>query len=399
MNKLLVCKIICCLFFCLFFTSIGTHAETDEQVDEESSNELYEDDLLEHISTQELQRFWTDIYNEYGTFMPDGSEKNLKQMIKQQGQLSLPATMKGIFAFLLYEVMENGKLLGTLIMLTMFSAILQSIHQSFEKSAVSKIAYFIVYIVLIYITLNSFMLVFQYAKQTIESMSDFMIALLPLMLGLLASFGQVISVSFFHPIIIFLIHFSGMLVTNFVFPLLYLSMLLLIISGLNEQFQATHLADLFKTISVGSLGVFLSLFLGVISVQGTASAIQDGVALKTTKFITGNFIPVVGGTFTDAADTVLASLLLLKNAIGIVGLTIIVFIAVFPTLKILVISFIYKLAAALLQPLGNSPIIKSLTIISKYMMYILACVITVTFMFFLAIVIIVISSNIPLLLR
>ena len=46
------------------------------------------------------------------------------------------------------------------------------------------------------------------------------------------------------------------------------------------------------------------------SVQGTATAIQDGVALKTTKFITGNFIPVVGRTFTDAADTVLSAALL-----------------------------------------------------------------------------------------
>src|SRR5699024_288745 len=119
---------------------------------------------------------------------------------------------------------------------------------------------------------------------TINMMSSFMIGLLPLMLGLLASFGQVISVSFFHPIIIFLIHVSGILVNQFVFPLLYVSMLLLIISQLNDQFQATHLAELLKSIAIGTLGVFLSLFLGVISVQGTASAIQDGVALKTTKF-------------------------------------------------------------------------------------------------------------------
>src|SRR5690625_2447857 len=147
------------------------------------------------------------------------------------------------------------------------------------------------------------------------------------------------------------------------------------------------------------LGVFLTIFLGVMSVQGAATAIQDGVALKTTKFITGNFIPVIGRTFTDAADTVLSAALLLKNAIGIVGVTIIIIIAVFPALKILAISFIYKLAAALLQPLGNSPIISSLNTISKYILYVLACLITVTFMFFLSIVVIVIASNIPLLLR
>src|SRR5699024_12882313 len=60
------------------------------------------------------------------------------------------------------------------------------------KSTVSKIAYFVLYIVLIYIVLSSFHQVFSYARDTVTMMSDFMIALLPLMLGLLASFGQVI---------------------------------------------------------------------------------------------------------------------------------------------------------------------------------------------------------------
>src|SRR5699024_3410018 len=163
------------------------------------------------------------------------------------------------------------------------------------------------------------------------------------MLGLLASFGQVISVSFFLPVIIIMVLVSGLLISKFIFPLFYLTPLFLVnvqlyehlplthivdffisvsvdlleqllssffvIGQLNEHFPLTHLADLFKTVSVGSLVIFLSLFLGIISIQGTASAVQDGVALKTTKFITGNFIPVVGRTFTDAADTVLSTLL------------------------------------------------------------------------------------------
>jgi len=388
------------LVVCLFPQEEIVQAQVGEAENKEELNqEQLEKDLLDELSTDSINEYWENIQQEYGSFMPTDTHKNLKELIQQQGKFSFKSFIKGLFSFLFYEVIENGKLLGTLIMLTMFSAILQSIHQAFENRTVSKIAYFIVYIVLIMITLQSFHLVFTYAKETINMMSSFMIGLLPLMLGLLASFGQVISVSFFHPIIIFLIHVSGILVNQFVFPLLYVSMLLLIISQLNDQFQATHLAELLKSIAIGTLGVFLSLFLGVISVQGTASAIQDGVALKTTKFITGNFIPIVGGAFTDAADTVLSALLLLKNATGIVGLIIIVFITIFPALKILVIALIYKLAAALLQPLGNSPIIKSLTIISRYMMYVLAALITVTFMFLLAVVIMVIASNIPLLLR
>src|SRR5699024_12329486 len=117
---------------------------------------------------------------------------------------------------------------------------------------------------------------------------------------------------------IFMFDLSDLLISIVMSALLYLSALLFIIGQLDGHFSLTHLAYLFKTVSVGSLVIFLSLFLGIISIQGTASAVQDGVALKTTKFITGNFIPVVGRTFTDAADTVLSTLLLMKNTIGLV---------------------------------------------------------------------------------
>lgn len=372
-------------------------------LENEATNDLEEQQidmtLLHTLSLEEINEIWQQISGEYGAFIPELRAKQLTELIEENGSISLQSSIKGLMKYLLYELIVNGKLLGTLLVLTLFSVLLRSVHTAFENSAVSKIADFVVYMTLIYITLNSFYLIFTYAKETIALMSNFMIALLPLMLVLLATSGQIITVSFFHPIIIFLIHVSGVLTTSFILPLLYLSALLMIVSRLNDQFQATHLAELFKTVSLGTLGVFLTIFLGVMSVQGTATAIQDGIALKTTKFITGNFIPVVGRTFTEAADTVLSAAQLLKNTIGIIGLLLIVLIAVFPAIKIVAISFIYKLAAALLQPLGNSPIIVSLNIISKYIMYVLACLITVTFMFFLSIVIMTIASNIPLLLR
>lgn len=399
MKKLFLAYILLC--FCFFSFSnqaFAANAEEEGFTNTEEESEM-EEQLLEEIPTDDIARYWNDIQNEYGDYMPDSAKKTVKDMIKQDEGISIVEGIKGVLKFLVLEVIENGKLLGTLLLLTIFSRLLQTIHEAFDKSTVSKIAYFVVYIVLIYIVLSSFHQVFSYARDTVTMMSDFMIALLPLMLGLLASFGQVISVSFFHPVIIFMVHVSGLLISKFIFPLLYLSALLLIIGQLNEHFPLTHLADLFKTVSVGSLVIFLSLFLGIISIQGTASAVQDGVALKTTKFITGNFIPVVGRTFTDAADTVLSTLLLMKNTIGLIGLIILLFIAVFPAIKILIISFIYKLCAALLQPLGNNPVISSLAIVSKHIMYILACVITMAFMFVLTIIIMIIASNIPLLLR
>ena len=46
---------------------------------------------------------------------------------------SLKEWMIGLLKYLFHELAANGKLLGTLIMLTIFSALLQSLQSAFSK--------------------------------------------------------------------------------------------------------------------------------------------------------------------------------------------------------------------------------------------------------------------------
>ncbi|UJL44815.1 stage III sporulation protein AE [Virgibacillus sp. NKC19-16] len=392
-------KLFLIIFFTFILFPVGLSNVYAEDQPEQQTEDL-EDAILEEVSLEGVEEHWNSLVHEYGGYLPELEKTSIYDFIKNDGgSFSLQSTLTGIVEYLFHELIQNGRLLGLLLILTLFSVVLQTMHNAFERSAVSKVAYFVVYIVLIFLALNSFYSAVSYAKEAIDTMSSFMIALLPLVLGLMATFGNVLAVSFFHPIIIFLVNVSGVLVSNFILSLLFLSALLLIVSSLSDEYKVTHLADLFKTVGMGTLGVFFTIFLGVMSVQGAVSAVQDGVAMKTAKFVTGNFIPVVGRTFTDAADTILSATLLLKNAVGVVGVIIIIFVALFPAIKIFAIAVIYKIAAAVLQPIGDGPVITTLNTISKYIVYVFACLLAVSFMFFLAIVIIVAASNITLLLR
>ncbi len=207
------------------------------------------------------------------------------------------------------------------------------------------------------------------------------------------------SISFFHPIIVALVQSSGLLVKFILIPLFASSALLMIMGSLNETFKVDQLAELLRKAGMAVMGVYLTLFLGVISVQGTVTAVQDGVTMKTARFVTGNFVPVVGRLFTDATDTILGASLILKNTLGIAGVVILLGIALFPALKILAIALIYKIAAALLQPVGDGPVVTAMSVISKHMMYIFASLLMVSMMFFLVIVIMVAASNITMMVR
>ncbi|MFD1358133.1 stage III sporulation protein AE [Fictibacillus halophilus] len=385
-------------FFLLIFVimmTFGSHASV--------SAESITSEIVEHqissMQLDEIKDFWDSVSNEYGGFLPESQKGTFFEFVKGDKEFSIKAYLMGLLKFLFHEMAVHGKLLGTLILLTVFSMLLQSIQNAFDKSAISKVAYAIIYMVLIILALNSFHVAISYAVEAIDTMLSFMIALIPLLLALMATVGSIASVAFFHPVILFLVNTSGLLIKNFVLPLLFLSALLSIVSTMSEHHKVTQLAKLLRNISIGSLAFFFTVFLGVMSVQGATAAVADGITIKTAKFITGNFIPVVGRMFTDATDTVMSASILLKNSVGIIGAALLLLIAIFPAIKVLILAFIYSMASALLQPLGGGPIVECLGIIGKSVMFIFAALMTVSIMFFLAITIIIAAGNVTLMVR
>jgi len=364
-----------------------------------ASNEPSVSEQLARLDVSDIRRYWETIVNEYGGFLPESEKGPLTDFLSGDKQWSPIEWLKAFARYLFYELQVNGKLLGTLILLAVFSTVLQSLQNAFAQQEVSKIAHAVVYMVLLLIALNSFRLAAGYALEAVQTMSHFIIALVPLLLALLASSGGVVSAAFFHPVILFLMNTTGTVIEYVTLPLLLLAALLSVVSTLSDRYKATQLADLLNKVALGLLGIILTVFLGVMSVRGTTAAVADGVALRAAKFVTGNFIPVVGKLFTDAADTVVAASMLLKNAVGLVGVAMLLMIALFPAVKIFAIVIVYKLSAALLQPLGGGSVLSCLNIISKSIAYVLAALLIVSFMFFLSLTVMVMAGNITMMVR
>jgi stage III sporulation protein AE len=376
--------------------------EAGSQADKDAAalNKSLADEQLHQIDMEAVETYWTRLMKDYGGFFPDGKVPSFMEMIMPGGEgLKLTTVLTGLLRYALHEVLYNGKLLVTIVLLTVFSMILETMQTAFERNAVSKIAYSITYMVVIILAVNSFNVAIGYAKDAIGGMIQFMIAMLPLLLTLLASLGNVVTVSVLHPLIVFMIHAVGTVIHSIVFPLLFFSAVLHIASALTDKFKVTQLANVLRNFGVGLMGVMLTIFLGVVSLQGATGSVADGVAMRTAKFITGNFVPVIGRTFSDAADTVMSASLLVKNAIGLAGVVILIFLCAFPALKILTLALIYNVSAAVMQPLGDSPIVGCLQTIGKTLLYVFAALAAVGLMFFLAVTIILTAGNAAVMIR
>lgn len=354
----------------------------------------------EELPTDQVETYWQQLMKDYGGFFPDQKVPSFMDMLLQQDQsFSLKSGLSGLMRYMWHEVLYNGHILVTIVLLSIFSMILETLQTAFERKQVSKVAYSICYMVILVLAINSFHVAITYATNAISGMIDFMMAMVPLLFTLLASLGNALTVTVTHPLVVFMVHTVGTTVHAVVFPLLFFSAVLHIVSSLSDKYKLTQLANLLRTVSMALLGVLLTVFLGVISVKGIAGSVADGVTLRTAKYLTGNFVPVVGKVFADATDTVISASLLVKNSIGLVGVIILLFLCAFPAIKIITLALIFNLAAAVMQPLGDSPVIACLETIGKSMLYVFAALAAVGMMFFLAITIMLTAGNITVMMR
>ncbi|CAM4508239.1 stage III sporulation protein AE [Paenibacillus macerans] len=354
----------------------------------------------EELPTDQVETYWQQLMKDYGGFFPDQKLPSFMDMLLAQDQsFSLKTGLTGLMKYMWHEVLYNGRILVTIVLLSIFSMILETLQTAFERNQVSKVAYSICYLVILVLAINSFHVAITYASNAIGGMIDFMMAMVPLLFTLLASMGGAVTVTVTHPLVVFMVHAVGTAVHTIVFPLLFFSALLHIVSSLSDKYKLTQLADLLRSISMALLGVLLTVFLGVISVKGIAGSVTDGVTLRAAKYLTGNFVPVVGKVFADATDTVISASLLVKNSIGLVGVIILLFLCAFPAIKIITLALIFNLSAAVMQPLGDSPIVTCLETIGKSMLYVFAALAAVGLMFFLAITIMLTAGNITVMMR
>jgi len=357
------------------------------------------EDQLKMTDTSSLDKFWNHVQSEYGQYIPNTGPSLAQALLPGAKHLSVTEMLRGLLKFFFQELWQNSRLMGTIILLSVFAAVLEAMQSAFEKSTVSKVSFAVVYLVLIVIAIGSFKGAMGYAKGAISDMTDFMTAMVPLVLSLLAATGNVTSVAMIHPIVVAVVNIVGTLIYDVVFPLIFFSAILHIVSTISDRYQLTQLGNLLRTASILCLGTFLSVFLGVISVQSVAGAVVDGVTLRAAKFVSSNFVPVVGKMFSDAADTVIGASLLVKNSIGLAGVIILLIICAFPALKIVSLAVIYNATAALMQPLGDSPIIGCLNTIAKSLVLVFAAMATVGMMFFLAVTIMIAAGNITAMVR
>ena len=310
-----------------------------------------------------------------------------------QGKVNNQTIYKKIIKILGNEVGSNIKILISILVIIVIHGILKSITDSLENSNVSQIIYFVQYILIVTLIMSNFTEIIKLIKETANNLVGFINLLMPLLLTLMVYTGNITTSSVLEPIVLFISNFIGNIIVDVLIPIVLIIIVFSIISKISDRVQVEKISKFLKSGVVWFLGIVLTIFVGVVSLEGTLSSSVDGVTAKTAKAAVSSVIPVVGKVLGDVVDSVLGCGVILKNAVGVVGVIVIIGICILPVLKIATLSIMYSLASAVVQPVADDKIVKLLDEMSGVFKLLLAILCSLSVILIIGVTLVIKISN------
>lgn len=291
------------------------------------------------------------------------------------------------------EIRDVLKILVFVIAVGVLSTYLAGMQSSLNGKETVNAAFFVCYIVIAGIIASAFLETVSCGKNVISNLSVFMKNMAPIALVATAASGAVISASAFEIILIGVIETTEWILESFFIPLILMTAALCAVNNLSEGLNVEKLVQfLNKTVKWG-IGLVMTLFVGIMGLQSIVSGSADGLTVKVTRFATSHLIPLVGGALSETVETVMNCSVVIKNAVGVMGIITVVLIVAVPVVKISACLLMFRLCAAILQPVCDKKIVKCISEFADAISSVFGLVAVVAVMFVVMLTIIINMGN------
>jgi len=340
-------KKIIILFILIYIFIIPNTYATDEII----SSQMDALNLSSFI--QEGEKYTEDIF-------PDVDLNSLLNSAIR-GEIDNKGIYKSILSIFGNELISAISLLGTILIIIIIHSLLKNFSENLSKNeGIGQIAYYVEYILIVTLIMANFSNIINMMKESISNLVGFVNCIVPILLALMSATGSITSVTLVQPLIIFAVVFIANTITVFIIPIALIATALGIVSNLSDKVQIGKLSKFLKSGVVWVLGVVITVFVSILSLEGGLTSNVDGLAAKGIKSATTTFIPVVGKALGESVDMVIGSTALLKNSIGIVGMFVIIGICAMPIIKLAILTITYHFASAICEPLADKKIVSLL---------------------------------------
>lgn len=276
------------------------------------------------------------------------------------GNIDNKSLVKSLLQVVGKETIGSIRTIASIMLIIIIHSILKSISEGLDNKGIAQVSYYVQYILIVTLIMSNFAEIITMVKDSVSNLVSFSNTLVPILITLVLTTGNVVSANLMQPILLFMITFIGNFISNIIIPVILASTVLGIVSKVSSYIQLDKLSKFFKSSVVWILGIILTLFVSLLSLEGSLSSSVDGITAKTAKAAVSSFIPVVGKILGDAVDTVIGCTSILKNAVGIIGVIVIIGICITPIIKLVLLMLTYYIGSAICEPIADEKIVKLL---------------------------------------
>ena len=291
-----------------------------------------------------------------------------------------------------YEFRYNWHNLVYILLIAIAAAVFSNFSGAFRNRQISDISFYVLYMLLITLCLTSFQTAAQGLEERLDSVVEFMRVLCPsYFLAVAFASGSVTSV-FFYNVILLLIYVVELVIIRFVLPVIHIYIMIRVLGNLTGEDFLSESAELMHKVAAWILKTLLACVIGVNVVQGLLAPAIDRLK-RSALTRTAEALPWVGNAMGGAAEIFLGTAVLIKNGIGMAGAVIAVLICLGPIVQLALMALMYKVAAALVQPVSDKRITACISGVSEGYELLVRVIFTVGLLFLLTIAVVAASTS------
>ena len=394
-NKMtIICMILLISLFSIFSPMATFCAEnTTVEISEDLSNSII--DELNEIDFSALNGVVEEFQNNStNIFSIDNIKSKVYSIISGENAVSYSSFFASVFSIFVDLIVKYLPMLSLIVAIGVISNLLNGIKSKFNEKSTSGLIHFVCFLAVVVLTIGMISSISKTSVSSVNSMVSQMNAIFPILLTLMIGIGATASAGVFQPIVAIISTYVADFFTYLILPLFMVSFVFGIINNLSDNIKLDKFKSFISSFFKWSVGLIFTLFFAVFTIQGISAGTFDSLSIRTTKYTIKSYIPIMGGYLSDGMDLILSSTILIKNAVGLVGILMIISTIISPLLEIVVFSLLLKLVSAILQPMGNNKTSNFLMSTSKSITMLSSCIIAVGFMYLISVGLVMTTSNV-----
>lgn len=327
-------------------------SDTDElSLDETETAE----ELLKEINLADVQKMLDDFMRADSFSMKEA----LIKITRGERAFSKEAVQEFVYRFFFYQLDQEKELFVKLILLILLSAVLTSFAEIFENNQIGDISFFVVYLLFFTILMDSFSKMSSSLEKTISWMTEMMKGLAPAYyMTVCAASGAASAVVFYEGVLLMVWGIQWLLLTVLL-PASGMYVLLQLVNSLSREEMLGKMAELLNTAVSWGLKSLLAAVVGLQIIRNLVAPVMDSVKRGLLSKAAGA-LPGVGNAVNMVTELVVTSAVLVRNCLGVVILVVFVLIGAGPMLHYGILSLLYRLLAAVAQPVSDRRMVRAL---------------------------------------